>query len=159
MTKCCFCLTVYYSNIHSHLNGGYVCIHHFVRLVVAGGWCWFVMREKYCWLVPSADLVWEKNTIGVIDRQAKRLFLLHYSRLQMSLCFNPNLYFLHFGHSKAGSHIRNLSWYDFCCHLDIIKNFFSILVLLINCFSILAIQICKLKINYWAKTFAEQILL
>ena len=130
-------------------------------------WLWLVAGVDLLWekstagwcLVPGADLVWEKNNFGLIDWQDKRLFLLHYSRLQMSLCFNPNLYFLHFGHSKAGSHIRNLSWYDFCWNLDIIKNFFSILVLLINCFSILAIQICKLKINYWAKTFSERILL
>ena len=24
-----------------------------VRLTVAGGWCWFVMREQYCWLAGS----------------------------------------------------------------------------------------------------------
>ena len=136
----------------------YITLFAWLWLVAGVDLLWEKSTDVWC-LVPGADLVWEKNNFGLIDWQDKRLFLLHYSRLQMSLCFNPNLYFLHFGHSKAGSHIRNLSWYDFCCHLDIIKNFFSILVLLINCFSILAIQICKLKINYWAKTFAEQILL
>jgi hypothetical protein len=28
---------------------------------VADGWCWFVLREKYCWLV--AGLFWEKITV------------------------------------------------------------------------------------------------
>ena len=40
---------------------------HSVRLAVAGGWCWFVVRKKYAgWpcLVAGADLVWEKNIIG-----------------------------------------------------------------------------------------------
>ena len=34
-----------------------------VRLDVAGSWCWFVVREKYCWLA-DAKLVWEKNIAG-----------------------------------------------------------------------------------------------
>jgi hypothetical protein len=29
---------------------------------VADGWCWFVLREKYYWLV--AGLLWEKSTAG-----------------------------------------------------------------------------------------------
>jgi hypothetical protein len=24
---------------------------------VAGGWCWFVLREKYCWLVVGSWFV------------------------------------------------------------------------------------------------------
>jgi hypothetical protein len=28
----------------------------FVRLV-ANGWCWFVLREKYCWLVDDGWFV------------------------------------------------------------------------------------------------------
>ena len=24
---------------------------YYIRLVVVGGWCWFGMREKYCWLI------------------------------------------------------------------------------------------------------------
>ena len=30
-------------------QGGSLYIHS-VRYAVAGGWCWFVMKEKYCWL-------------------------------------------------------------------------------------------------------------
>jgi hypothetical protein len=25
--------------------------------LVADGWCWFVLREKYCWLVAVAGLL------------------------------------------------------------------------------------------------------
>jgi hypothetical protein len=25
--------------------------------LVAGGWCWFVLREKYCWLVAGGWFV------------------------------------------------------------------------------------------------------
>ena len=35
---------------NKHLNR---CVH----LVVTGGWCWFVMREQYCWLAGSWWLV------------------------------------------------------------------------------------------------------
>jgi hypothetical protein len=30
--------------------------------LVADGWCWFVLREEYCWLV--AGLFREKSTAG-----------------------------------------------------------------------------------------------
>ena len=30
--------------VHVHLL-------HSIRLAVAGGWCWFRVREKYCWLM------------------------------------------------------------------------------------------------------------
>jgi hypothetical protein len=32
--------------------------------LMAGGWCWFVPREEYCWLIADADLFWEKSTAG-----------------------------------------------------------------------------------------------
>jgi len=42
---------------------------HSVRCTVAGGWCWFVVRKKYCWwLLAGAGLVWEKNTVGWMQR-------------------------------------------------------------------------------------------
>ena len=30
---------------------------HSVRYAVTGGWCWFVVREKYCWLAGGCWLV------------------------------------------------------------------------------------------------------
>ena len=37
---------------HSHLpTQRRICsYHHSVLLAVTGGWCWFAVREKYCWL-------------------------------------------------------------------------------------------------------------
>jgi hypothetical protein len=32
--------------------------------LVADGWCWFVLREKYCWLVAGGWFVLEKSTVG-----------------------------------------------------------------------------------------------
>jgi hypothetical protein len=40
----------------------------FVRLVV-DGWCWFVLREKYCWLVGDGWFILrEKYCWLVADR-------------------------------------------------------------------------------------------
>jgi hypothetical protein len=27
--------------------------HSLFVLLVADGWCWFVLREKYCWLIAG----------------------------------------------------------------------------------------------------------
>jgi hypothetical protein len=32
--------------------------------LVIDGWCWFVMREKYCWLITSGWFVLRENTAG-----------------------------------------------------------------------------------------------
>jgi hypothetical protein len=40
---------------------------------VADGWCWFVLREKYCWLVVDAWFVLrEKYCWLVADKPSKR---------------------------------------------------------------------------------------
>jgi hypothetical protein len=36
--------------------------HHQQPVRLASGWCWFVLREEYCWLL--AGLFWEKSTAG-----------------------------------------------------------------------------------------------
>ena len=33
-------------------------ILHSVRLAAADGWCWFVVREKYCWLAVAGGWCW-----------------------------------------------------------------------------------------------------
>jgi hypothetical protein len=44
----------------------------FVRLV-ADGWCWFVMREKYCWLVADGWFILrEKYCWRVTDKPSEQ---------------------------------------------------------------------------------------
>jgi hypothetical protein len=35
----------------------YKCINSLFVWLVADGWCWFVLREKYCWLVADGWFV------------------------------------------------------------------------------------------------------
>jgi hypothetical protein len=37
---------------------------------VADGWCWFVLREKYCWLVAGAWFVLRKKVL--LAKQTER---------------------------------------------------------------------------------------
>jgi hypothetical protein len=50
---------------------------------VADGWCWFVLREKYCWLVAGGCFVVREKYCWPVDdkpsEQAEKL--------------NPKLYF------------------------------------------------------------------
>jgi hypothetical protein len=40
---------------------------------MAGGWCWFVLREKYCWLVAAGWFVLrEKYCWLVADKPSKQ---------------------------------------------------------------------------------------
>jgi hypothetical protein len=61
-------VTTYRLWVLSVLQLGSTYFVHFCHIVslfvwlVAGGWCWFVLRVKYCWLV--AGLFWEKSTVG-----------------------------------------------------------------------------------------------
>jgi hypothetical protein len=34
-------------------QGLYSLVHSLFVWLVADGWCWFVLREKYCWLVAG----------------------------------------------------------------------------------------------------------
>jgi hypothetical protein len=49
--------------LHLHLAQSYEDLGHGRTLLItglvrlAGGWCWFVVREKYCWLV-AGDRCW-----------------------------------------------------------------------------------------------------
>jgi hypothetical protein len=36
-------------------------IHSLFVWLVAGGWCWFVLRAKYCWLVADCWFVLKEN--------------------------------------------------------------------------------------------------
>jgi hypothetical protein len=41
--------------------------------LVAGGWCWFVLREKYCWLVAGGwFVVREKYCWLVADKPSEQ---------------------------------------------------------------------------------------
>jgi hypothetical protein len=41
--------------------------------LVAGGWCWFVLREKYCWLVAGGWFVLrEKYCWLVADKPSEQ---------------------------------------------------------------------------------------
>jgi hypothetical protein len=41
--------------------------------LVADGWCWFVLREKYCWLVPDGWFVLrEKYCWLVADKPSEQ---------------------------------------------------------------------------------------
>jgi hypothetical protein len=43
---------------------------------VADGWCWFVLREKYCWLVAGGWFVLrEKYCWLVADKPNEQLFI------------------------------------------------------------------------------------
>jgi hypothetical protein len=59
---------------------------------VADGWCWFVLREKYCWLVVGGWFVLrEKYCWLVADKpseQAANLFLS--GRIRNNSKFLPN---------------------------------------------------------------------
>jgi hypothetical protein len=55
--------------------------------LVADGWCWFVLREKYCWLVADGWFVLrEKYCWLVADKPNEqgdaRLVWIHYSIIQ-----------------------------------------------------------------------------
>jgi hypothetical protein len=46
-----------------------------VRL--ADGWCWFILRKKYCWLVGDGwFVVREKHCWLVADKSSEQLFFL-----------------------------------------------------------------------------------
>jgi hypothetical protein len=41
--------------------------------LVADGWCWFVLREKYCWLVAAGGFILrEKYCWLVADKQSEQ---------------------------------------------------------------------------------------
>jgi hypothetical protein len=42
--------------------------------LVADGWCWFVLREEYCWLVAGGWFVQREKYWWLISR-ANRLFV------------------------------------------------------------------------------------
>jgi hypothetical protein len=47
--------------------------------LVPDGWCWFVLREKYCWLVADGWFVLrEKYCWLVADKPSERGVDLHY---------------------------------------------------------------------------------
>jgi hypothetical protein len=51
---------------------------------VADGWCWFVLREKYCWLVAGGWFVLrEKYCWLVADKPSER------GGAWRSICLNP----------------------------------------------------------------------
>jgi hypothetical protein len=42
--------------------------------LVTNGWCWFVLREKYCWPIASGWFVpREKGVLLVADKPARNL--------------------------------------------------------------------------------------
>jgi hypothetical protein len=59
---------------------------------VADGWCWFVLREKYCWLVAGDWFVLrEKHCWLVADKPSEqadlsaRIFVMIFAKLFMRL--------------------------------------------------------------------------
>jgi hypothetical protein len=62
---------------------------------VADGWCWFVLREEYCWLVAGGWFVMrEKYCWLVADKpseQDKQERLINYS----SLTLKKGMYIVH----------------------------------------------------------------
>ena len=67
--------------LHACSAANYSYLHfHSVRLAVAGGWCWFVVRKIR---LAGAGLMWEKNTVGWL--QQKRVFA--------SCCIKPTSWF------------------------------------------------------------------
>jgi hypothetical protein len=62
---------------------------------VTDGWCWFVLREKYCWLVAGCwFVVREKYCWLVADKPSEQVVRLFSSILYMlvflSFLFIPN---------------------------------------------------------------------
>jgi hypothetical protein len=52
---------------------------------VADGWCWFVLREKYCWLVADGWFVLrEKNCWLVADKPSEQGATLMIRRISIS---------------------------------------------------------------------------
>jgi hypothetical protein len=64
--------------------------------LVADGWCWFVLREEYCWLVAAGGwfILREKYCWLVADKpneQAEGLAYLQSNQLSYSTsCTNPS---------------------------------------------------------------------
>jgi hypothetical protein len=56
--------------------------------LVADGWCWFVLREKYCWLVDDGWFVLrEKYCWLVADKPSEQGF--------KDVAFNVEFFWLH----------------------------------------------------------------
>jgi hypothetical protein len=43
---------------------------------VADGWCWFVLREEYCWLVAGGWFVLREKYCWLISQANRALFFL-----------------------------------------------------------------------------------
>jgi hypothetical protein len=55
---------------------------------VADGWCWFVLREEYCWLVAGGwFVVREKYCWLVADKPSEQGDGLHFNCLSAFLIF------------------------------------------------------------------------
>jgi hypothetical protein len=53
------------------------------RLLRSFGWCWFVLREKYCRLIAGGCLLWDKNTASwCLVSQANRTNARYFIRIQ-----------------------------------------------------------------------------
>jgi hypothetical protein len=49
------------------------CIYSLFGWLVSDGWCWFVLREKYCWLVAGGwFVVREKYCWLVADKPSEQ---------------------------------------------------------------------------------------
>jgi hypothetical protein len=48
-------------------------IHNQFVLLVADGWCWFVLREKYCWLVADGWFVLKEKYCWLVLTQKVHL--------------------------------------------------------------------------------------
>jgi hypothetical protein len=73
-------------------SDGYMLCDHYMKgmfvWLVAGGWCWFVLREKYCWLVAGGWFVLrEKYCWLVADKPSEQAGTLCLSMLNgLCLC-------------------------------------------------------------------------
>jgi hypothetical protein len=79
--------------------------------LVADGWCWFVLREKYCWLIAGSWFVVRENYCWLVaDKPSER-----------GAGFRPGL--MRCMHSiYAGSNCLNLGSGDVALHACIIKS-------------------------------------
>jgi hypothetical protein len=68
--QACLCYTV--SCKYPHEIDRHASMSLFVWLV-ADGWCWFVLREKYCWLVAGGWFVMREKYCWLVAKRTGRL--------------------------------------------------------------------------------------
>jgi hypothetical protein len=57
------------------------------RVRLAGGWCWFVLREKYCWLVGDGWFVLREKYCWLVADKPNEQGVKKQCKFEISFCF------------------------------------------------------------------------